>query len=301
VKSRRQRIEDGIEINLGSTSVLKVGTTRYDLRDPYHFTVALRWPHFVALFLSLYFTLNLIFAVLYAAVPGSLTNARPGSLSDAFFFSVETLATVGYGVMAPATTYGHVIASLETVLGLTFTAVTTGIIFVRFSRPRPNLRFADKAVVSSHDNQRTLMVRIAYAGAGMLVGAEAHLDALMVRRSAEGKMYRNAHELRLVRNRTPVVILTWTVMHVIDESSPFYGVDAAGMKAMGARILLSIRGRDRETGADVHDVKPYEAPDVLFDFAYKDVVSFDSQGRAHADLRLLSDVEVAADSPAAAS
>jgi inward rectifier potassium channel len=296
VRSRRQRINDGIEINLGSTSVLKIGTTRYDIRDPYHFTVALRWPPFVAVFLGLYFTINLVFAVLYAAVPGSLANARPGSLSDAFFFSIETLATVGYGAMAPATTYGHVIASIETVLGLTFTAVTTGIIFVRFSRPRPNLRFAEKAVITSHDNQRTLMVRMAYAGAGMLVGAEAHLDVLLVRRSAEGKMYRSAHELRVARNRMPVLILTWTVMHLIDESSPLHGIDAAGMKTMDARILLSVRGRDRETGADVYDVKPYEAADVLFGFDYKDVVSFDPQGRAHADLRLLSDVEGGTDS-----
>jgi inward rectifier potassium channel len=288
---RRHRSNDGIEINLGSTSVLKLGTTRYDLRDPYHFTVALRWPAFVGLFLGLYFTLNLIFAALYAAVPGSLTNARSGSLSDAFFFSIETLATVGYGAMSPATTYGHVIASIETVLGLTFTAVTTGIIFVRFSRPRPNLRFADKVVITTHDHRRTLMVRMAYAGAGVLVGATAELDVLLARRSAEGKMFRGAHELHLVRKRMPVLLLTWTVMHVIDESSPLHGMDAAGIKAVDARVLLTVRGRDRETGADVYDVKPYEVPDILFDADYRDMVSFDSSGRAHADLRLLSDVE----------
>jgi inward rectifier potassium channel len=280
-----------VEVSVSdSTTVLKVGTSRYDIRDPYHLALALPWPGFVALFMAGFLAINLIFAALYLLQPGAVAHAN-GTIEDAFFFSVETLATVGYGVMAPGTLYGHVVASVETIVGLGFTAVTTGIIFVRFSRPRPNLVFAATAVVAHHDRVPTLMIRIAYAGAGMLVGAEAHLDVLLAVRSAEGKRFLVPNELPLVRRRSPVLLLTWTLMHVLDESSPLHGLDAAGLNDAQARILLSIHGRDRETGSQVYDVKLYEASQVRFGCAYVDVVSFDEKGRAQADLGRVSEIE----------
>ena len=288
-----RRNSGGVEVSVSaSTSVLKLGTSRYDIRDPYHLAVALRWPAFVVVFMVGFLAINSMFAVLYLLEPGAIAHATPGSIQDAFFFSVETLATVGYGVMAPGTLYGHIVASAETVAGLAFTAVTTGIIFVRFSRPRPNLLFADDAVVASHDNQPTLMIRIAYAGGGMLVGAEAHLDVLLYVRSSEGNRFLAPHELSLVRRRSPVLLLTWTLMHVIDASSPLYGLDAAGLKEAQARILLTIHGRDRETGTQVYDVKLYESAQIRFGYAYRDVVSIDAQGRAQADLARVSEIEI---------
>jgi inward rectifier potassium channel len=280
-----------VEVTVGdSTTVLKLGTSRYDIRDPYHLAVALPWLGFVALFMVGFLAINLIFATLYLLQPGAVAHAN-GSIEDAFFFSVETLATVGYGVMAPGTLYGHIVASVETIVGLGYTAVTTGIIFVRFSRPRPNLVFADMAVVAHHDKMPTLMIRVAYTGAGMLVGAEAHLDVLLAFRSAEGRRFLVPNELPLVRRRSPVLLLTWTLMHVLDESSPLHGLDAAGLKDAQARLLLSIHGRDRETGTEVHDVKLYEAPQVRFGWAYRDVVSFDQDGRAQADVGRVSEIE----------
>ncbi len=293
----RQRNSGGVEVSVSdSTTVLKLGTSRYDVRDPYHLAVALRWPAFVVLFMCGFLAINLIFAVLYTIRPGAIAHAAPGSLEDAFFFSVETLATVGYGTMAPGSRYGHVVASAETIAGLAFTAVTTGLIFVRFSRPRPNVIFAENAVVAPHEKKPTLMMRVAYAGAGMLVGAEAHLDVLLAIRSAEGRRFLLPHELTLVRRRSPVLLLTWTLMHVIDESSPLYGLDADGMRNAQARILLTIHGRDRETGSQVYDVKLYEAGQVRFGCAYRDVVSFDDQGRAQADLGRVSEIEAIVDS-----
>jgi inward rectifier potassium channel len=286
-----RRSSGGVEVSVSdSTTVLKMGTSRYDIRDPYHLAVALRWPGFIALFMAGFLAINLIFAALYLIQPGAVAHAN-GSIEDAFFFSVETLATVGYGVMAPGTLYGHIVASVETIVGLGFTAVTTGLIFVRFSRPRPNLVFAATAVVAHHDRVPTLMIRIAYAGAGMLVGAEAHLDVLLAVRSAEGKRFLVPNELPLVRRRSPVLLLTWTLMHVLDESSPLHGLDAAGLSDAQARILLSIHGRDRETGTQVYDVKLYEAAQVRFGWAYRDVVSFDDNGRAQADLGRVSEIE----------
>ena len=139
---------DGVaRLRLGSFEFKKKGVSRFDLRDPYHLAVALTWPQFLAALLALYLSVNVVFATLFWLVPGSVANARPDSFSDAFFFSIETLATVGYGKMYPVTLHGHMVASIEIVCGLAFTAILTGLTFVRFLRPRAKLVFAANRVV----------------------------------------------------------------------------------------------------------------------------------------------------------
>jgi len=101
----------------------KKGVSRFDLRDPYHLAVALTWPQFLAALLALYLTVNVVFATLYWLVPSSVANARPNSFVDVFFFSIQTMATVSYGEMYPATLYGHAVAAIEIICGLAFTAI----------------------------------------------------------------------------------------------------------------------------------------------------------------------------------
>src|SRR5271154_1209213 len=121
---------------VGGYAVKKVGVARFDWRDPYYFAVALSWPHFLLSLIALFAAINLVFAMLY--LPGSvpLANAHPGSLSDAFFFSMETATTVGYGDMYPVDHHGRIVAGSEMIVGGAFTALTTGLLFVRFSRPK---------------------------------------------------------------------------------------------------------------------------------------------------------------------
>ena len=142
-------------VRLGSYEFRKKGISRFDLRDPYRLAVALTWPQFLAALLALYLSVNVVFATLFWLVPGSVANARPGSFADAFFFSIETLATVGYGEMYPATLYGRVVAAMAIPCGLAFTAILTGLTFVRFSRPRAKLIFAANPVVAMHNGKPT--------------------------------------------------------------------------------------------------------------------------------------------------
>jgi inward rectifier potassium channel len=148
-------------VRLGSYEFRKKGISRFDLRDPYHLAVALTWPQFLAALLTLHLSVNLVFVALYWAVPESVANVRPHSFADHLFFSIETLATVGYGEMYPATLYGRVVAATELVCGLAFTAIPSGLTFVRFSRPRAKLIFAANPVVAMHNGKPTLMVRSA--------------------------------------------------------------------------------------------------------------------------------------------
>ena len=149
----REPGEKVARVRLGSYEFRKRGVSRFDLRDPYHLAVTLTWPQFLAALFVLYLSVNIVFATLFWLVPGSVANARLGSFADAFFFSIETLATVGYGEMYPATGYGRLVAGSEIVCGLAFTVILTGLTFVRFSRPRAKFIFAANPVVAMHKGE----------------------------------------------------------------------------------------------------------------------------------------------------
>jgi inward rectifier potassium channel len=273
---------------VGELAFIKKGISRFDLRDPYHVAVTLTWPRFLAALLGLYLAVNLVFATLYTIVPGAITNARPGHFIDAFFFSFETLATVGYGEMFPSGMYAHIISCLEIISGLAFTAILTGLTFVRFSRPRAKFVFADNPVVYIHNGKPTLMVRVGNGRAGVLNDAHAKVNVLLRATSAEGETFRTAHELKLQRSHIPIFPLTWTLMHVMDEQSPLNGYDSEKIIEGDARIVFSMEARDPSLAATVYDTKSYPPDRVRFNTRYADVISTADDGTPIADMSLIS-------------
>lgn len=288
----RRRGRDGtMRVQMGAFELRKRGVVRYDLRDPYHLAISLSWPQFALLFLALYLGINMLFAGLYLCRPGSITSARPGAFSDAFFFSMETLATVGYGVMSPATLYGHAVAGAEIITGVAFTAIMTGLTFVRFSRARAKILYAERPVVALYNGRPTLMIRIANGRAGMLIDVTAEVAAIIGERTREGQFFRRIHDLKLSRQRLQIFPLTWTLMHEIDRNSPLYGLDADRLAMLDFRLFLSVKARDFVLGADVYDARTYRAADIAFGMRYADAVSIDEDGRTVADLARLSLIE----------
>jgi inward rectifier potassium channel len=280
LKSRNFRIpiedepgEKVARVRLGSYEFKKKGISRFDLRDPYHLAVALTWPQFLAALLALYLSVNIVFATFFWLAPGSVANARPDSLGDAFFFSIETLATVGYGEMYPATPYGRVVAATEIVCGLAFTAILTGLTFVRFSRPRAKLVFAANPVVAIHNGKPTLMVRIGNGRAAVLADARAQLNVLLSETTAEGKLIHRAQELRLERAHIPIFPLFWTLMHALDERSPLHGYDAARAIEADAQLFVTLEARDPTLATTVHDIRNYAAEDIRFGMRYADALT----------------------------
>ena len=243
-------------------TIARTGLVRFDLRDPYHLAVRISWPRFALLFLGLNLAINLIFATLYLLVPGSIANAQPGNFWDALFFSFETMATVGYGVMSPATHYGHIVATIEIMCGMAFTAIMTGLTFVRFARPTAKVLYADKAIITLHDGKPTLMIRLGNARVGLIADASVRLTALLARRSSEGQAFRLSHDLKLRSARLPVFALTWTVMHAIEEDSPLHGISPEWIEQHNPVIFLNFEGRDPALAAQVHDLKQYGAADL---------------------------------------
>jgi len=278
----------GHAIKIGGASLYKTGTSRFDLRDPYHIALTASWPSFFLAIIGTFVLINLVFAALYLVDPGAIANARPYSLRDAFFFSMETLATVGYGSMAPSSTYGHVVSALELICGLTFSAIMTGLIFVRFSKVKPNMLFADKLVICAHEGRPTLMVRLAYGRPGMLVATNARLHIIKAAKTSEGRTFRNALEAKLVRSHLPLLVLTWTLMHPIDEDSPLFGMSEEEVKAADLRTIVTFEGRDHSLASSIFDLKSYSSAEILFRTVYQDLVTTDADRRTSADVRNIS-------------
>jgi inward rectifier potassium channel len=283
--------EKAARVRLGSLEFRKKGVSRFDVREPYDLAVALTWPQFVATLLIFYLLVNVVFATFFWLVPGSVANARPYNFPDSLFFSIETLATVGYGEMYPATPYGRVIAATEIVCGLGFTAILTGLTFVRFSRPRAKFVFARHPVVAMHNGKPTLMLRVGNGRAYILLDATTKLNLLRTVTTAEGKLFRRAQELRLERAHLPVFPLAWTVMHVMDERSPLYGYDAAQVAAERAQLIVTLEARDPTLATSVYEIRNYGPEDIRFGTRYADVVTTDQDGTTMADLTKIGETE----------
>ena len=278
-------------LSVGSYTLRMKGVSRFDLGDPYHLAVALSWPQFFALLLLLYLAVNLAFATVYWLIPGSVTNARPGSFADDLFFSIETLATVGYGELYPTPPFGRVVATVEIVCGLAFTAILTGLTFVRFSRPRAKMIFAPAAVVASHKGRPTLMVRLGNGRASVLTDASAKLSVLCSPPAADGRVMHRAQELKLERSHVPIFPLYWTIMHVLDESSPLSGYDADLAARTNLQLFVTFEARDATLATEVHEIHNYETRDIRFGVRYRDIVTVAKDGSAFADLKRLGELE----------
>jgi inward rectifier potassium channel len=280
-----------IAIGRAEFGLAKLGVARFDLRDPYHLAVSLSWPGFAIAMLVCWLAINVVFALLYVLSPGAVANTASGSFADVFFFSVETLATVGYGVMAPHSLYGHIVSAAEIVTGMAFTAIFTGLLFVRFSRPKAKIVAADDAVVTLHNGQPTLMLRIVNGRVTMMSSANVRLFTLLVEETAEGLSYRRIHELHLQQSHLPLFIMPWTLMHTIDDDSPLHGLDADELTWLQTRLFLTIEARDHALSALVHDMKDYPAEHIRFGMRFADMVSPGEDGGATADLTRISLLE----------
>jgi inward rectifier potassium channel len=284
----RRRSPTPMRIGREEFGMSKVGASLFDLSDPYHTAVSLSWPGFIGLMILAWLAINLLFATLYVLSPGDIANTRPGSFADVFFFSIETLATVGYGVMAPSTTYGHIVSAAEIVTGTAFTAIVTGVLFVRFSRPKANIVYADDAVVAMRNGKPTLMVRLASGRMSIMTSANARLFVLLAEKTDEGESFRRIHDLHLIQSHLPLFVMPWTLMHTIDETSPLFAKDGSALIADGARLFLTLEARDQALNALVQDMKNYMADHILFGMRYADAVTLDADGHAIADLSRVS-------------
>src|SRR3984885_4497411 len=211
-----------VRVRAGQFEFVKLNTQKSDLRDTYHLILTLSWPWFSALVFGIYLLINVVFASLYLVQPGAIAEMRPASFLDAFFFSVETLATVGYGHMYPETFYGHLITMLEIMVGLFGLAVITGLIFVRFSRPTARMHFSKVAVIAPFDGVPTMMIRVANLRHQAMVEPEFRMILSRNMITAEGDDMRRFSSLQLQFDHLIAFPAVLTLRHRIDQESPLF-------------------------------------------------------------------------------
>jgi inward rectifier potassium channel len=265
-------------VQIGGRQFVSEGLQQRMWDDFYHRALTVTWPVFFGLASSVFLIFNAIFAMIYQIDPHGIANQYPKGLAGAFFFSVETLATVGYGDMHPQSIYAHIVATAEIILGMGNIAVVTGLIFARFSRPRAMILFGKHPVVRMIDGKQTLMLRAANMRLNLIAQASAQLHVLSRHASPEGFQIRRIDDLKLVREHHPIFMLSWNVMHVIDEESPLYGATPESLEENETVLLLTIEGIDETTSQSMLARHQWGIKDVRWNHRYADLVHPNKNG-----------------------
>jgi inward rectifier potassium channel len=277
-------------ITFGDREIETVGLPSGFWTDLYYRSMTVSWPAFFAGAALIFLVLNGGFALIYSLGDQPIANAAPQRFLDLMYFSIETLATVGYGDMHPQTDYGHLVATIEIFTGMSFLAVMTGLVFSRFSRPRARFVFADHPVVTLYEGQPTLMIRVANARHNIISGATARLWIIREEQSAEGENFRRYYELQLRRNENPVFALTWTLFHGIDVHSPLSGMSSDDLARADALLVLTVSGLDDNSSQQLNARRTYSHDQIRWQHRYVDISSNSDQGRLLLDYRKFHDV-----------
>jgi inward rectifier potassium channel len=252
-------------------------------QEPYHLMLTLPWVGFIAIVAMLYIALNISFAALYLLGGDCILNDN-GSFQDAFFFSVQTFAGIGYGVLSPKTTYANYIVVIEAITGLLAIALLTGLSFARFARPTAKVLFSKFVVVMPQDNLPTLMLRTANQRRNQILEAQVTLSLSRDEVTADGHHLRRFYELQVIPSHNPAFSLPWTLMHPINEQSPLYGFSADSLAESQSQIIVSLSGIDEPVSQNVHARHTYGANNIILNHQLVDMIHVIDDRNRYVDL-----------------
>jgi inward rectifier potassium channel len=279
----------------GSFNVIREGLPFHRSLSVYHTLLTTSWPRFFLLVSGGYFAANLLFAFLYYlcgphALDGSHTGTSFARFEDAFFFSVQTLATIGYGHMTPNGTLVNLLVTIEALVGLLGFALATGLLFARFSRPTARIVFSRSAVVAPFRGGTALMFRVANERSSQLSEVSATVSLSRLEDAPAGRV-RRFHELTLDRAKVLFLPLHWVVVHPIDEKSPLFGMTAEALRACAAEILVLLTGSDETFSQVVHARSSYQADEIVWGARFADMFVRSGNGLLGVDMRKIHEIE----------
>ncbi len=278
----------------GTFNVRRVGLPWAEAVSLYHDALTARWPHFLGWVVAIYLSINLLFGIAFALLgPDALVGAghemAGGTLSRAFFFSVETFATIGYGSLIPNGLLAHWLMTLEALVGVLAQALITGLFFARFARPTAAVTFSRRAVVAPFRDGRALMIRMANRRKNELIELKASLSFSYLDTS-DGQSLRRYRPLALDRSAVTFFPLAWTIVHPITPSSPLWGLDAAALHAQDAEILLLLSGIDDTFASTVHARTSYKADQIVWQHRFTNIFNVpDTDGVMSLDVSRLDE------------
>ncbi len=273
----------------GSFNVIRFGLRPFASLSIYHWSLSASWPRFLGMLAVAYFAINTLFAFGYIlcgvdALQGELVNSAAAVFMRAFFFSVQTFATIGYGHVIAVGTASNILVTLEAFLNIVGVALSTGVVFARFSRPTAKIIYSRQAVVAPYKGISALEFRIANARTSQIIELEAKVILSRIEATGEG-LVRKFRDLNLERTRVTFFPLSWTLVHPIDYRSPLLGMQYEDLLESNTEILILLTGTDETSSQTVHSRSSYKAEEIVWNASFAPIFK-----RSHEDGILGMDV-----------
>jgi inward rectifier potassium channel len=265
-------------------AVAVVGAPRTPWSDLYHELLRAPWWLDLLGVAGLFLLINLLFAFAYEAI-GGIANARAGSLADDFFFSVQTMGTIGYGVMYPQSGAAETLVTAEVIVGVSLLALTTGILFAKFSVPRNRMQFSETVTISPVNGVPTMMFRVGNERASGIIEATVRIVMLFTEITTEGVLYYRMSDLALVRDRSPALARSWTVMHPIGVTSPLHGATPESLARDDVEFIVTVVGIDETSAQNASARHTYDHSELVWGARHADMLSERPDGSLALDMR----------------
>ena len=248
----------------GTFNVSKQNVSFFESINIYHSLVSMRWLHFFLIIGVIYLLINLLFATIYMIVGlEHLTGISGQNTTDkfieAFFFSAQTITTLGYGRVAPVGTITNIVAATESMLGLLTFALATGLMYGRFSKPTATIKFSDNAVIAPYQNINGFMVRVVNPKKNQLVEVEVNLTVSM---RDDSSQFRKFHQLEVERSKVVFFPTMWTIVHPVNEDSPLFGLTEEEVLEKDAEFIIMIKAFDESFSQTVYSRSSYKASEI---------------------------------------
>jgi inward rectifier potassium channel len=269
--------------------IIVLGAPRTTMRDFYHWFLRVRWSLALAAMVGGYLLLNGLFAIAYLMV-GGVSNLRERSFWDAFCFSVQTMGTIGYGFMYPTGAAANALMVVESVTSLVVTAVSTGLIFAKFSRSTARIAFSRRVAIGPMDGVPTLMLRVGNERGNEILEATIRVSLIRTERLREGSVFYRMIDLQLSRERSPAMARSWTVLHPIREGSPLFGATPESVARDEVELVVTVVGTDDTSLQPVHARKRYADGEIVWGARHADILSEDAEGNIVVDVRKFHDL-----------
>jgi len=280
----------------GSPNVRRVGLSFLDTSNSYHTLITMSWTRFWLMVIAGYAVLNFVFAFIYmacgvGALDGALDNTALSRFWAAFFFSAQTISTVGYGHISPVGMAANSFAALESMMGLLAFALATGLLYGRFSRPSAQIKYSKNILVAPYqENGRGIMFRLANQRRNILLDLEVEL-IFSYNADVNGKTVRQFFPLELERKSVSILTMNWTIVHPLNEDSPVYGMSPEQLEQTEAGFAVLLKAFDETFSQTVHSRTTYQANEIVWDAKFKPVFDRDPNGRIVLDLSKINEHE----------
>jgi inward rectifier potassium channel len=280
----------------GSFNTHRVGLGRLESMNPFYAMISMPWWLFFSSLTAGFIGINVIFAVLYVlcgkdALYMSTPNPIDSLFWRGFFFSVETLSTIGYGHIAPNNTAAHIVSSIEAFVGLLGAALITGVVFSRFSKPNSRILWSKNALIAPFQGGQAMMFRIANGFNNEIIEIAAQISFSRFE-MVNGKRMRKFYNLPLERSTVAFFSLAWTVVHPITPTSPLWGVTEADLEASQAEFIIVIHGLDDVLFQKVHARGSYKGEEVIWNAKFSSMYVPDTSGGVAVDVRKIHEFEL---------